>query len=147
MSESKPFRRLDPSAVDAQPTVNGPVANFGPGLSPYVQQKSAAVETVFPVQGAEYLHEELGVAPSGFRDDDGFSALTDPNVLCNRCVHGFIVQSPAAVANRKPDGSVYRITYGQCLRTVPPMSLDDLRPEVCNQFVAIAGTTAHKEEK
>ena len=109
--------------------LTGPTPNFGPG----------AAESMFPVVGADYLYEAVGATgPSSFQDDDGFLPLTAPEVLCNKCVHGFIVKSRAPVQNKKPDGSSYKFVYGQCLYVSPPMSLDDLRVEECSMYTPSA---------
>jgi hypothetical protein len=90
---------------------------------------------MFPPQDpGSYLGEALGVEFSGASYAGSLSDLTAPEVLCNRCVHGHVLKSRAATQNRKPDGSPFYLLFGQCLRVTPPMSLDDLRVEHCNQF-------------
>lgn len=97
------------------------------------------LSAMFPPQVPNYLAEELNVElkpePAQF-NVDSLTGLDSPSVLCNRCVHGHILKSRAATQNRKPDGSPFYFLYGQCLRVTPPMSLDDLRVEHCNQFEA-----------
>ena len=133
------FKRLSPVVG------GGPASPATPAFSPEPPTADAAEkmalgaspEAVFPTQGdASYLYDVLQVEPATrFKDDeDSFLNLTDPEVLCNTCKHGFIVKSRAPVQNRKPDGTPFYFTYGQCVKVTPPMPLDDLRVEVCNQF-------------
>jgi hypothetical protein len=131
------FKRLSP-VVGGGPATP---AFSAPEPTPEVAAKlssGATPDAVFPAQGdASYLYDVLEVEPATrFKDEDGFLNLTDPEVLCNKCKHGFIVKSRAPVQNRKPDGSPFYFTYGQCVKVTPPMSLDDLRVEVCNQYEA-----------
>ena len=86
-----------------------------------------------PLAPASYLADAVGVDLVGLRQDS-LTDLTAPEVLCNRCAFGHILKSRAATQNRKADGSPFYFLFGQCLRVTPPMSLDDLRVEHCNQF-------------
>lgn len=95
----------------------------------------ADASAMYPPQGASGLAEALGIElNSGFGEADSFLSLDQPEVLCNQCVHGHVLRSRAATQNRKPDGTPFYFLFGQCLRTSPPMALDDLRVEQCNQF-------------
>ena len=129
------FNRLQPPSAKTadQPTppkVEG-VDYENPSSATYDQ-----VAAMFPPQAPNsYLADALGVElSSGPSYEGSLTDLTAPEVLCNRCVHGHILKSRAATQNRKADGSPFYFLFGQCLRVSPPMSLDDLRVEHCNQF-------------
>jgi hypothetical protein len=97
---------------------------------------------MFPPQAPSPLAEIIGVELShNYAGESSMSSMDDEAVLCHRCVHGHMIKSRAATQNRKPDGSPYYFLYGQCLRVSPPMALDDLRVEHCNQFDAKEPTT------
>lgn len=66
---------------------------------------------------------------------DSLIPLSDPSVLCNNCAFSFIIKGPAAIANRRPDGTPFEMTSGLCTRVQPPMSLDEIRPTSCNSFM------------
>jgi len=120
--------------------VGGPPTPAAPVPSPTHASSADALAAMFPPQAPTYLAESLGVelnpASPNFREDSLLN-LDAPEVLCNHCIHGHVLRSRAATQNRKPDGSPFYLLYGQCLRVSPPMSLDDLRVEHCNQYVAV----------
>lgn len=124
------FNRLQPPA--AQPSA-------APQVAPANATTDEQVAAMFPPQPpGSYLTDTLGVElQAGPSYEGSLTDLTAPEVLCNRCVHGHILKSRAATQNRKPDGSPFYFLFGQCLRVAPPMSLDDLRVEHCNQFKAV----------
>lgn len=127
------FNRLSPPLADNVSKPDSEAADSGADQS---------AGSVFPVQGpGSYLADALGIESfSGPTYEGSLTDLTAPEVLCNRCKHGHILKSRAATQNRKPDGSPFYFLFGQCLRVAPPMSLDDLRVEHCNQFEAVATT-------
>ena len=127
------FNRLQPpmaNTPDVQPSFQPPTesAPHTGGVDP--------VAAMFPPQPAgSYLADILGVEVVGEKNYEGsLTDLTAPEVLCNKCAHGHILKSRAATQNRKADGTPFYFLFGQCLRVTPPMSLDDLRVEHCNQF-------------
>ena len=124
------FNRLQPPAAPPPAT---------PQVAPASATVDEQVALMFPPQGpGSYLTDTLGVElQPGPSYEGSLTDLTAPEVLCHRCVHGHILKSRAATQNRKPDGSPFYFLFGQCLRVAPPMSLDDLRVEHCNQFKAV----------
>lgn len=59
--------------------------------------------------------------------------LTDEAVLCNKCVHGWLIAEPARVKGERADGTKLEQYTGFCLRS--SHSLDAYRPTKCTQFV------------
>ena len=125
------FNRLQPPAAPPEPA---------PQASSPVASSADAVAAMFPPQAPNgYLADALGVPlTAGPMYEGSLTDLTAPEVLCNHCVHGHVLKSRAATQNRKPDGSPFYFLFGQCLRVSPPMSLDDLRVEHCNQFKPVS---------
>lgn len=71
--------------------------------------------------------------------------LTDERVLCNACVHGWIMAEVAPTKNLKPDGTEFHRYKGFCTFGGRTMSLQDMRPTLCNRYQPAAAPASPEE--